>query len=984
VIQRLVVGYVLALPAIAFILTGAVDRARPGVIVTMSSRQPGVLQLFYDSGKGFNAAQSSLVSLQPSDERRQYRLELPPGDYRSLRIDPGTMPGRYVLERVSVRLGVSAADLIIPLDELLPYTDVRVVARSRGRLDVDAVGYDPVLIYTPASTMTVSAGHIEVSGQWQKALGWWLVMVVAVWLTERWVSRLVPGITRLAQLAKARMAARPARTILLVALFSTGIATYPLCVAGRSLVSPNNGGAPMLYAEPPFVPGSTDAQREDTRGSDVWATMLEFVPYSHIQREALSQGEVPLWNRYNGAGRPLWGQGMTFLLDPLHWLTFVSRNPAIGWDLKFVAHRFLFALGVGLAAFAAHAGLLPSVIVAAGAPFLGIYSFWLNHPGTFALTYAPWALLAWFRLACADTWRLRAQAATLISVTMSLVLVASPPKQAIATLLGTVLAGGFALLLLERKSRQKLESVAAAAVAMLVMALLTAPHWLTFVDTLRLAVTEYDVPSAWFADERAAVALFSAPLNPGPVAPGFHLLALVLGLATVTAPRYLWSHRELFGALLGSVVLLATAFGALPASVITRIPFIKNISHFNDIFVAAAMPAFLVAAAAGAGALFGAGAMRTSLVASLTVAIVCWVVTWGTGLAAESAFQPWMVLLLLLPSAALPWCIAGCRRPLGGLAVTVACVVLLFPGGLHLDSGWPELDALLIQPRHRVHLSLDSPAVQAVHQVAASPSRSVGLEQILMPGSQALYQLEGIGGADALEVPAYRQLLDAAGIRRSSWITWLMPSDVERLSPLLDMLNVGFLFVRSETGLPGLADVPVGGEDRLRVVRRTTTWPRAFFVDRLTTYSGPAHLVQKAERWRSPFAAIESVGSADAGPAPADATVIQADSYRLTINTTRFRIRAPGPGVAVLCETYLQGHFLATLNGQRVPYFRVNHAFKALRIPSAGNWQITFEYRPPRWDLSILMAAGGASVLALALALARRAHLVSMLSNRPL
>ena len=74
------------------------------------------------------------------------------------------------------------------------------------------------------------------------------------------------------------------------------------------------------------------------------------MPYSRLQREALSQGEMPLWNRYNGAGRPLWGQGQTFLLDPLHWLTIVTPDLTLGWDLKFIAHRLVFAAGVGVAA----------------------------------------------------------------------------------------------------------------------------------------------------------------------------------------------------------------------------------------------------------------------------------------------------------------------------------------------------------------------------------------------------------------------------------------------------------------------------------------------------------------------------------------------------------------------------------------------------------------------------------------------------------
>jgi hypothetical protein len=55
--------------------------------------------------------------------------------------------------------------------------------------------------------------------------------------------------------------------------------------------------------------------------------------------------------------------------------------------------------------------------------------------------------------------------------------------------------------------------------------------------------------------------------------------------------------------------------------------------------------------------------------------------------------------------------------------------------------------------------------------------------------------------------------------------------------------------------------------------------------------------------------------------------------------------------------------FVATLNGQRTPYFRVNHAFKGVAIPSAGDWTIEFTYRPKWWTFSLFAAALGVLIL---------------------
>ena len=120
----------------------------------------------------------------------------------------------------------------------------------------------------------------------------------------------------------------------MMAVMATIVSTYPVLLLGRNLFTPNIGAVPMLYGDAPFTPGSTDRLYEDPRGSDVWAAILQDVPHSIVQRVALAQGEIPLWNRHNAAGRPLWGQGLTFLVDPVHWLTLVTPNVALGSDFS--------------------------------------------------------------------------------------------------------------------------------------------------------------------------------------------------------------------------------------------------------------------------------------------------------------------------------------------------------------------------------------------------------------------------------------------------------------------------------------------------------------------------------------------------------------------------------------------------------------------------------------------------------------------------
>ncbi len=156
------------------------------------------------------------------------------------------------------------------------------------------------------------------------------------------------------------------------------------------------------------------------------------------------------------------------------------------------------------------------------------------------------------------------------------------------------------------------------------MILVTAPHWLIFLDTLRQAYTVYDYPYANFAIRQHVTGFFLGPLTAGPALTGLNLLALVLLIAAIAAPEKFIPHRPVLACGIVAAALLAIAFGAIPASVLVKIPLIRNIGHIHDTFLTAALPLMLVVAALGAEVLLTAGLFRTSLIAFLAAAASLW------------------------------------------------------------------------------------------------------------------------------------------------------------------------------------------------------------------------------------------------------------------------------------------------------------------------------------------------------------------------
>jgi hypothetical protein len=977
VLARLVLGYVVALPLIVGLLAGAVADPRTYAIsVTMESSTPGHVQVFFDSGAGFREVQSSNAWFETEPGAHEYRLRLPAGRYEKFRLDPGTLPGRYSIEQVSILDPDGSIHARIPLTALEPADQVTVVEASERRLVVTTPPgtSDPKLLYAPAAPVVIPS--LVFRPRVLRTLAMmclaWIGAIVLVWAGDRVTGRAGSRLDRVLTWLGAFSAARPTAAIVVAAAVATLLSTYPVLL-GRSFVAPTNGYIRLFYDSPPFTPGSDDTRIEESRGSDVAATLYAFMPYTLLQREALSQGEMPLWNRYNATGRPLWGQGQTFLLDPLHWLTIVMPDITIGWDLKFIAHRLMFAIGMGVAALLVTGASGPAVLLAAAAPFVGVYLFRLNHPAAFTLSYAPWALAGWFLLARASSGQELSRAAVLVAAGMSLVLLASPPKEAVVMLLGLAAAGAAAVLIAPGAWADRRRRLVAGVIAGVAFLLLTAPHWLIFLDTLRLSMTSYDRPYAVLAGREHALGLFLTPLVPGLLRPGLNVLFLVLLIAAATAPwRFLRDPAVLPCGLVG-LGLLAVAFGAVPNAWLLRTPFLANIGHIDDVFITASVPFLLIAAGWGTSVLLASGYLRRAVVSAATILAGAWLLRQVEWLTRPGGFEPFAVALILVPAVALPWVLWQARpgRPNRGLTATAIATVavVLLPVGLHLNSRFAILEPLLIQPRPRTAVDGVPAAALAVRAALSEPRRVVGVDWWMFSGSQGLYRLEGIGGPDALEMAQYEELVNAGGITRYwLWLTTVPAKDLTRLAPLLDLLNVGFLVAGSEDAPPGLVDLPVVPPDRARIGRRESAWPRAFFVDGVSAYGNVQEFIGQVASAGRPIGAVqasdrEAVEATHALPAPSGVTVPARD-YRLTVNTSRFTIAAPRAGVAILGETYLPGEFRATLNQTPVPFFRVNHAFKAVTIPAAGEWTVEFRHRPRRWTLSLFMGAVGLLIVA--------------------
>src|SRR5215207_4437127 len=72
---------------------------------------------------------------------------------------------------------------------------------------------------------------------------------------------------------------------------------------------------------------------------------LQFVPWRDYAFDLLRQGQLPLWNPYNGAGAPLLANYQSALLYPLNWISFILP---LAWSMSVLAVLHLFLAGCGM------------------------------------------------------------------------------------------------------------------------------------------------------------------------------------------------------------------------------------------------------------------------------------------------------------------------------------------------------------------------------------------------------------------------------------------------------------------------------------------------------------------------------------------------------------------------------------------------------------------------------------------------------------
>jgi hypothetical protein len=948
----------------------------------MESSVNGVVELYFNSGRGIRAEDSRQQPLMKSSVPVTYRFRLASGIYKGFRLDPNNAPGTFVVSGARIVNAKGLTQQTIDLESFEAAHQIQALEMAGSTLTIVAAppSNDPFVNIQLAAPIILGMQFTTVP--WSGLILSLLVPWGAAYLLHAWMTH---GIRSQRKLV-AFMQARPLRAIAVAGLAAAVVSCYPVVFLGKSFVSPANGGVSQLNGwVNALAPKGEDHSEavEYTRYSDVGAMMWEFRPYSTIQHTAFfTDHEFPLWNRYADTGVTLFGQGISMIGDPLHLVTVIANGSALSWDFKFVAAKVLFSIGIGMLVFNITQCTTSGLLLAASSPFIGFFLLRLNHPAYFTMCYAPWILVGWSCMTRLNGRRRASPFIALIALASIMCLNSGAIKEAVMQIAFLNLTGALAFVATPSHLTPPLRRVALSGSIALVLVLISTPFWLILKDTLDTAVTVYDVPQvmtfagyvfAGFFDE----IFFTQSNSYGSVlGPSVNVFIGALALLCLTTLKNLLQEPWVWAALTCAVVTGVTAFGLVPHGLILSIPFVNRIYHIHNSFGCVLVVASMALAGFGAREfirLSRSGTLRIYVLTTTAMGLsILALYVWNMVRISQfpDGFTPasWLfaigplVAIAILSASAHSLSVGRVSFPVVSLAL-LAFFVIHARFGQHPETGIANVDLQIFNPQYRPDFSLASKAVSKV-SASTDPYRVVGVDGILFPGYNTALRLESLNGPSPLMPPRYNELMDALGytiVPNTGWMRFPTTDTISRLGKTLDMLNVKYILGSTDLAVvPGTREVI--NEDLL-LLERPSAWPRAYFTDTLTVYRGAAELSAQVVASEQPIAAVEFGEAGVPRPVTGAGSVVPARNYKLTTNRTRFQIDAPGAGVVVLSESYEPGAFVATLNGAPTQWFRVNHSFKGVHIPSAGTYDIEFEYRPRHWYLSLWLAGAGLVLL---------------------
>lgn len=771
----------------------------------------------------------------------------------------------------------------------------------------------------------------------------------------------------------------PTLVIFTTAMIATGITASPIIFEHKSLVSPNNGGATLLYDHFPTLPNYSNQTTTNVPGTDTGTMMWQHIPWVMTQERAIKNfNEFPLWDRYHSSGTTMIGQGQVMLGDPINWFTWLIGTNSLIFDIKFLILRVLFATSLGMATFVLTKNLTSASMVSLLSTCISFFSFRINHPEIFGLCYYPLIIVAWLKLIYEPTHKNRFKWLLCLFIANWLVINSGVVKDAYVAML---LFNTFGLItfIFEKKRFNTLFYqwsilILVTGVAFL---MITVPLWMSLLNEILHGKSAYEIPGViqiplWqimgFGDS-----IYYLRAN-GYYFPAINIClfsGMILSFSILFTKIKFDRKAALYSLFTITLILIACIFNIVPSFFLLHIPFINNIQHINTSFSILLISPACILAGVGFNILEKKSKLLFIPPITLLIFFFSYVYNLGNKDSISSVISYFLIDLIAvcyLPTLLLNLIKGRLNFLLTGVCITLILLTLgnykMFPNRFHSFAFKP-----VFNPQKRINLQTRPLVLQKIYsEVKKNPQRILGLDDTLISGFNAALELEAIDGPEAMRNFKYQTLINALKIPNTwGWRINLNEKNLDNYQSILDFLGVGFIvspkpiFEKNITYLDN--------DQFLYAYSRNSVWPRAFYSQKIIPYNTLENVLQLIQKNNIyPFVAVNNnvikeyptLQSVQKNLTNQKNSLVKGFDYLLTNNKTKFTIQIDSaPGVIYLNEAGNPKDFVAKLNNKKVPCISTNYAFKGIIVEKPGVYQVSFEYWPKNFTIYLIVALLG-------------------------
>ncbi len=679
---------------------------------------------------------------------------------------------------------------------------------------------------------------------------------------------------------------------------------------------------------------------------------LQIVPWAHQVREAWLSLHFPVWNALAGCGYPLLANGQSSAMSPLRLL---GLPLPLGYAMTSeAAMKLLIALTFMYLFCRRHYDELPSAIGAIAFAFCTFVSTWLHFPMVTVAVWLPAAFLALELLIERRTYP-RFVFAAVVWATM--LYGGHPETVTHVTFFGGLFALWIAFVERPVSRLDAVRSLALAAAAIFVAALLAAPFLTTFAETVKKSQRFQELQirangEAPFSNFPSAIATFEpnfyghAPAEKpwGPAtAESITGFAGILGIASFFALLFRAIEQRRFRS--REVFLLILAL--ITTGIVFNWPVISSLFHFAFRLAAnARLRLFLcwIAAAMTAAAIDSARRESSTpfLLGVLTTAGLVSYVLLKVSFPSAAMQQTAMIavfpsIIVLLLSAL--FVLQARARHIATMLVGFALIAELW----NASDGWnPVLPIEAMYPK--------TPLIERLERLqaaaATNPFRIVGAGAALFPNTNAMYGFADIRTHDPMANGRYLGVLRLlANLETDNYFAnWQNAK-----TTLLNYLNVRYLVGAHnvDPGDPARYRLVYDGRDG-RIFENLDVKPRFFAAHDIVLEFRHNMFAQTLVEHDLSKQAVVNILPVDSDRMRQDLLHPTSDPQVQIVEARdpdfRLRIHSARHALIVSSQPFWPGMRIS-LNGNPIRPLAVNGAFLGFTIPP-GDWDVRVDYFP--------------------------------------